>query len=313
MNLSSCVICKSNNSAHRRLWDKRYSKSILVCQNCGVGETSGDDSFDGAQVENYRFSKLGELIFLVNRFTRVFYLLRLNLQRSSRLADWGCGRGDFLLLLRRYSKNVFGIEYDENTSREAKARGLHVYTFSSDHELLMEDKTKSVDFLFAFHFLEHVKDPSSFLIQFDRLLAQNGKLIIEVPNLDSIQRKLSGKHWYGFDTRNHYFHFDPNSLRELLERNGFTIKYLGTFSLEYGATMFYFSMIKIFTAGKFDLFELLNPGNLNKPSKFSVYCQFLLVLLSLPLALIVTLSEFFFSLFNRGGVVRVVAVRSNGQ
>jgi len=271
------------------------------------------DEVANAQVENYRFTKVGELFFLINRFSRVFYLLPLNLKKVSHLADWGCGRGDFLLLLKRYSTNIFGVEYDENTSRDAKARGLQVYTFSKDYQSLFAEKSNSVDFLFAFHFLEHVKDPDLFLLEFNRLLSRNGKLIIEVPNLNSTQRRLSGKHWYGFDTKNHYFHFSPNSLSELLENNGFTIRNLGTFSLEYGATMFFFSLIRTFTGGKFDLFEFLNPSHVIKPSKFSGALQVFLILLTMPLALIVIFCELFFSMFKQGGVVRVIAVRSNGQ
>lgn len=261
-------------------------------------------------VQNYRFSKFGEVIFSLNRLTRLFYLILLQTRAASSIADWGCGRGDFLLLLSKWNSDVFGVEYNESTASDARARGLHIYSYVEEKDALFKERANSVDILFAFHFLEHVHNPDSFIQSFDLLLAKNGSLIVEVPNLNSVQRRISGIHWNGFDTRNHFYHFTPESLRILLGRNGYVVRKQSTFSLEYGATMFFFSAIRKLTKGEFDLFNYLSSN-----ASVNVWKRLLQVtglFLLTPIAAFITIFELFLSIFQQGGVIRVIAVRKDG-
>jgi hypothetical protein len=53
-----------------------------------------------------------------------------------------------------------------------------------------------------------------------RLLAPGGKLIVTVPNIDSLAFRWFGSAWNGLDLPRHLVHFTPATLRLMLERAG---------------------------------------------------------------------------------------------
>ena len=54
-----------------------------------------------------------------------------------------------------------------------------------------------------------------------RLLVPRGKLIVSVPNIDSLPFRWFGHAWSGLDLPRHLTHFAPWTLRLMLNRAGF--------------------------------------------------------------------------------------------
>jgi len=53
------------------------------------------------------------------------------------------------------------------------------------------------------------------------LLAPGGKIVIAVPNIDSLAFRWFGQDWFGLELPRHLTHFTPTSLLQMLQRCGF--------------------------------------------------------------------------------------------
>ncbi|RKY83677.1 class I SAM-dependent methyltransferase, partial [candidate division KSB1 bacterium] len=51
------------------------------------------------------------------------------------------------------------------------------------------------DLVMMWHVLEHIENPVLYLKEISRILKENGKLIIEVPNLDSLNFRIFKEKW----------------------------------------------------------------------------------------------------------------------
>jgi hypothetical protein len=56
-----------------------------------------------------------------------------------------------------------------------------------------------------------------------RLLRKDGVLVLTVPNFASLQARIFRARWYHLEVPRHLYHFDPVSLRRLLDRQGFRV------------------------------------------------------------------------------------------
>ena len=83
-----------------------------------------------------------------------------------------------------------GVEASEAASRHARevlGLGVRVGELAS-----LRFPGASFDVVTLFHVLEHLVDPDSTLTEVRRLLTPNGRLLLEVPNLGSLQAQLGG-------------------------------------------------------------------------------------------------------------------------
>ena len=71
--------------------------------------------------------------------------------------------------------------------------------------------------------LEHVHDPLRVLCEAHRLLVPGGKIVVAVPNMDSLPYRWFGRAWQGLDLPRHLTHFSPRTLHKMLQRAGFQV------------------------------------------------------------------------------------------
>lgn len=169
---------------------------------------------------------------------RIIYRLsdgwvRRHIPRNGPLLDIGCGTGDFLVRMMESGYDAYGVEPSRAACDQAEKK---LGTGRAFNSTLAEvgfpvEKFSTVT---LWHVLEHVADISSLLREVRRILAPQGKVLIEVPNPLSWESRFCGEHWYGFDPPFHIHHFTPARLQELLDDSGFRIihadKWLGNFS-----------------------------------------------------------------------------------
>jgi SAM-dependent methyltransferase len=86
-----------------------------------------------------------------------------------------------------------------------------------------EFRPASFDVITMWHSLEHVHAPLEILQEAHRLLVPGGKLLVAVPNIDSLPFHWFGSAWYGLDLPRHLTHFAPWTLHLMLERAGFSV------------------------------------------------------------------------------------------
>jgi hypothetical protein len=82
-----------------------------------------------------------------------------------------------------------------------------------------------------YHVLEHVHDPRRVICEARRLLAPQGALIVQVPNLSCWQYRIFRSRWNGLDAPRHLYNFRFEDLKRLLEGCGFRINRVKHFSL----------------------------------------------------------------------------------
>jgi SAM-dependent methyltransferase len=138
---------------------------------------------------------------------------------QGRLLDFGCGSGSFLLRMRQQGWNVTGLDMSEAVVDCLRSQhGLHALTGSLPHPALEEG---SLDVITMWQALEHVPQPLEVLRVAHQLLTPGGKLLVTVPNIDSLAFRWFGSAWNGLDLPRHLVHFRPATLRLMLQRAGF--------------------------------------------------------------------------------------------
>ncbi|KAA3629084.1 MAG: class I SAM-dependent methyltransferase [Proteobacteria bacterium] len=141
--------------------------------------------------------------------------------------DIGCATGFFLKVLSDMGWEVHGIEPSVAIAEWAYRRfgieNIHAGTLDSAP---LENST--FDLVTLWDVIEHVPDPKGLLRALHRHVASDGLLVIETQNVDSLAARLLGRRWHHFKHLEHLYHFNPHSIRFLLETSGFEVIYLSS-------------------------------------------------------------------------------------
>lgn len=135
------------------------------------------------------------------------------------LLDVGCATGDFLSEMKRQPGwRVAGIEPSEHAARYAQAHiGVPVVNGTLNGAPF---STASFDAITMWDVLEHVYDPRTVISEAARLLRPGGVLVVNHPNLESIDRYIFGRLWLGYELPRHLHLFPTTLLRQLMDEHG---------------------------------------------------------------------------------------------
>lgn len=152
-------------------------------------------------------------------------------ENSTRILDFGCGNGSFLLRLQR-DKNcseLYGIEINTEESKYIKLAIEKVWNINIEHGLSeLADYAGYFNYIILHDTIEHLIDPWFTLTKIRLLLADGGKIIIATPNLHHwrLQQQIhNGLFPYGPGLwhSGHLRWYTPISLIELLVIGGLSI------------------------------------------------------------------------------------------
>ncbi|MDP2343012.1 MAG: class I SAM-dependent methyltransferase [Deltaproteobacteria bacterium] len=144
----------------------------------------------------------------------------VDLDSKSTVLDVGCAVGTFLQLLRKTSGcSAVGVDF-KDLSKVPTLKGVEFH-HSTFPEADVGDGR--FDLVTMWHFLEHDYDPQASLRKAKEVLKDDGRLIIEVPRLDSVSFKLYGDRWPGLQAPQHTILFDRKSLVRMVEDAGFDV------------------------------------------------------------------------------------------
>jgi 2-polyprenyl-3-methyl-5-hydroxy-6-metoxy-1,4-benzoquinol methylase len=140
---------------------------------------------------------------------------------EGRLLDFGCGSGSYLARMAGQGWRVTGLDASLSAVQRIRQElGLDALVGSLPHPQL---RPESFDIVTMWHSLEHVHDPLEVLRQARGLLVAGGKLLVAVPNIDSLPFRWFGHAWYGLDLPRHLTHFSAWTLKLMLQRAGFRV------------------------------------------------------------------------------------------
>jgi len=161
----------------------------------------------------------------------------MRLRRRGDLLDIGCAMGEFAsAVARRPGWTAFGIEMDSAAAQEARDRyGVTVIDASVEDVVLPES---TLDVVTMWDVIEHMHDPGAVLDRVFSWLRPGGWLLIRTPNAASLQARLFGQYWAGYDAPRHLSVFRSDSLVKLLQDRGFVQVRDWAMSGSYGALVY---------------------------------------------------------------------------
>ena len=154
-------------------------------------------------------------------------------QPGGEMLEVGCGTGGFLEEAIRSGRwEVTGIEPIESAAKFTSGKlgvTVHRNLFGNVH---LNDA--SFDAVIMWNVLEHLDHPVADLKKAWQVLRPGGMLVCSIPNLNSIDVKIFGRYWVGWELPRHLFNFPLSTLKAIGQDIGFI--WLGTrcISTSYG-------------------------------------------------------------------------------
>ncbi len=205
-----------------------HGLDLLDCPGCGLTYTRQvmDETADAARYaasdldkESLRLRTSGPYLELETARDR-YYLARLATDGfpAGRLLEVGCGTGTLLLEAAVLGWQAIGIEPGRAAAEVALERGAPVICgyFPAD----LPDDATPVHAIALLDVLEHFADPLALLAQLKVALTPGGRLLIQVPNWDSLLVRLEGA-CSSVVAPGHWSYFTPKTLTAMLDRAGF--------------------------------------------------------------------------------------------
>ena len=204
--------------------------SIMGCKSCSLRFTQ---DVPGANTiipyyksENY-ISHTNTSKGLINRLYQLVRKKTLKQKRklvekitkktNGQFLDVGSGTGAFVNEMKQQGWQVTGLEPDA----DARAAAKNIYNIElKDMALFNHLPVNSFDAITLWHVMEHVHNLTGYVQQLKKLLKQDGKLFIALPNYTSKDAAIYKEYWAAYDVPRHLYHFSPNSLQLLMEKNG---------------------------------------------------------------------------------------------
>lgn len=134
--------------------------------------------------------------------------------------DVGCGRGEWLELLRAENIAARGVDQNAFIVNQCRGRGLDVRQGDA-MEFLTHEPEQTLAAVTAFHLVEHLRlaEQLQLMVAASRALAPGGVLILETPNPENL---VVGS-WTFYTDPSHQRPLPPTLLRFLLEAIGFEV------------------------------------------------------------------------------------------
>lgn len=148
------------------------------------------------------------------------------IQRSTKLQkgallDYGSGAGSFVDEMSKAGWNVLGLEPDVEARRKAKELyGVELGETGSFFQI----EANRFDAISLWHVLEHVHELNECVAQLKRVLKDDGRIFIAVPNHTSFEANAYKEHWAAYDVPRHLYHFSPASMKKLMSNHGLEIE-----------------------------------------------------------------------------------------
>ncbi len=141
--------------------------------------------------------------------------------KPPRIADLGCGGGEWLALLREWGMDAVGIDSNALNVRDARAQGFQIEQADAA-QWLSAQPAGSLAAITAFHLAEHLEMESllQLLSAARRALMPQGLLIIETPNPENLLVATQG---FWLDPT-HHRPLPPALLAFMVSYSGFAVQ-----------------------------------------------------------------------------------------
>jgi 2-polyprenyl-3-methyl-5-hydroxy-6-metoxy-1,4-benzoquinol methylase len=239
LNFNELIQCVDNTVSHEKF-------SIVECSACRFRFTNPipDENeiikyYKSEDYISHSDTKKGMINTIYHQVRKISLKNKLklinSLSKKGTLLDVGCGTGYFLKACKEDGWKVEGTEPDPD------ARKLAEELTKSDvsETIFSKNNYQSYDMITMWHVLEHVHRLNECMERIVKLLKEDAKLVIAVPNCDSHDAKIYQEYWAAYDVPRHLYHFTAESMNQLLKKHGF--RFLRKEPMKFDA--FYVSMM----------------------------------------------------------------------
>lgn len=228
----TCLLCnKKTNEIIAAKIRNGENRNVYYCKKCELGMLEGMKNeeelkkFYGKKYRENFTPKINEKTNAEELFKTYspfqedrINLIKKYLNQDMRLLEIGCSAGMFLYQVKKYVKEVVGIDYDLNSAKFASDK-CACPVFTEEIEKTGLEK-KSFDVICVFQTLEHVSNPRDFLLNIVRYLKPGGIIYLEVPNLkDALVHAYNLPHHHSFYFHSaHLWYFTEKSLKKITQK-----------------------------------------------------------------------------------------------
>lgn len=188
--------------------------NVVGCEQCGLVQTTSTPvSYWREVIRANAFS--GEM----QKFREDFFARFVNEYQlpGKKFLEIGCGRGEYLDLLKRLQVKTYGTEYSRANAKIAQRAGHSVQAIFPDDGYAINHGPFAA--FGSFNFVEHWPDPRRVFSVIRAHLNDDAIGIVEVPNADMILSRFIFNEFIS----DHVSYFTKNTLQLLLNISGFDV------------------------------------------------------------------------------------------
>lgn len=229
------MISKNSLNPHcKHRWEKFFSGRdyrLDKCVLCGIIQTVSKKK----TIREYSETDIEEAVKIYwtrgdewRQFSRDF--LRFLPKKKGRLLDVGCGSGWTVAEENRRGHRACGIDLSKGMVSFGKKRIDKNLTAVSLQDFNPSEK---FDYVTMNHVFEHFPDLTECLQKIRKLLKPHGRILIAVPNINSLTFRIFQRRWYPLSPWEHIWQFTPETLAKVIKDEGFLIQKTVVNSMSY--------------------------------------------------------------------------------
>lgn len=139
-----------------------------------------------------------------------------------KILDFGCGDGWYLDHLISAGHAAFGFEADTAHAHSLSEHlGTSIYADTDD---LVAEHAGTLDLITMHFVLEHLPKPAEAFALVSQLLKPGGQWYFVIPNLASLEFRLFGTLWHGFDVPRHVSYLGEDHVHALAFKAGLQVR-----------------------------------------------------------------------------------------
>jgi SAM-dependent methyltransferase len=231
-----------------------HGYDVCVCEDCGfvfAGDLPAGEDFDRYYAEMSKWEHLDNAGTESPEDARRFadtaqFVARFRHERDAPVLDVGCSTGGLLAALRREGfTQLLGLDPSPQCAELARRNyGIEVFTGTVK---ALNQLPEHFGLVTLSGVLEHLYDPNTVLQDVAKRLADGGLLYVSVPDATRFAQYMDAP--YQQFSIEHILFFTPNSLGNLLRRNGFVPLQMRQVAYPYTLSYHYPSVEGVFQNG----------------------------------------------------------------
>lgn len=169
------------------------------------------------------------------RFKAVYWIWKRSIRKYTTLPEQdlnflevGCGAGNFVYCLEDWfpKMQITALDVDCDLLKYSASRTNSV-TFLQTKAETLDFPERSFNVVSALQVVEHLDDPEKFFSNVNKVLKENGLLLLSTPNTRGLAARLFKDCWQGI--RDDHISLNPPHIwREMFKANGFKLLSEGT-------------------------------------------------------------------------------------